>query len=294
MKVFVTGATGFIGSFVVPELIQAGHQVVGMTRSEKGEAALKAAGAEAHYGTIEDLDSLRAGVDKGEAVIHLAFNHDFSKMPENSENDRRAIQAMTEALAGSGRRFVATGGVMMQSPDMGRPFDEDDSIATNFPRTTEATTLESLENGVHPVVVRLSQIHNPHRQGLVSLLIGIAMEKGAIAYVGDGSNRWAAAHVTDTARLFRLALEKGEAGSKWHAVGEEGIPMKDIAEALARRLNLPIVSLSPEEAPAYFGFASHFIAFDAPASSKKTQERLGWKPTGTGLIEDLNNLVIPS
>lgn len=294
MRVFVTGATGFIGSAVVPELIQAGHQVLGMTRSEKGAEALVKAGAEVHHGTLEDLESLKAGAAQADAVIHLAFNHDFSKFQANCEDDGRAITAMGEVLAGSGRPFIGTAGVLVQNPIPGQPFDEDDAKPVGgYPRVSEEATLETVDKGVRGIVMRLSQIHDRHKQGLVSFLIRVALEKKVSAYVGDGGNRWAAAHISDTARLYRLALEQGLAGSKWHAVGERGVTAKDIAEALGRRLNLPVVSISPEEAFDHFGFLGHFATLDSPTSNTKTRERLGWEPTGPGLIDDLDHLVLP-
>jgi len=293
MRVFVTGATGFIGSAVVPELIQAGHTVLGMTRSESGAEALKQAGAEVHYATIEDLDSLKSGATQADAVIHLAFNHDFSKFQENCENDRRAIEALGQALADSGRPLIGTAGVLVVNPIPGKPFDEDDAKPTGgFPRVSEEATLATLDQGVKGIVMRLSQIHDPHKQGLITFLIQTALEKGVSAYVGEGASRWAAAHITDSARLYRLALEKAEAGSKWHAVAEQGVTAKEIAEALGRRLNLPVVSISPEEAPAHFGVLAHFTTLDSPTSNLKTRERLNWTPTGPGLLDDLNNLVL--
>ena len=294
MRVFITGATGFVGSALVPELIQAGHTVLGMTRSEEGAEKLTKAGADVHYGTLEDIESLKAGASQVDAVIHLAFNHDFSKIQANCEEDRRAIVAIGEALAGSGRPFIGTSGVLVDNLTTGKPFDEDDTKpASHFPRVSEEATLGTLEKGVRGIVIRLSQIHDTHQQGLVSFLIQIALAKKVSAYVGDGSCRWAAAHVSDTARLYRLALEKGVAGSKWHAVGEQGVSARDIAEALGRRLNLPVVSISPEEAPAHFGFHGHFMMLDSPTSNTKSRERLGWEPTGPSLIEDLNHLVLP-
>lgn len=294
MRVFITGATGFIGSALIPELLQAGHTVLGMTRSEKGAERLTKAGADVHYGTLEEIASLKAGASQSDAVIHLAFNHDFSKIQANCEEDQRAIRAMGEALAGSGRPFIGTAGVLVDNLTTGKPFDEDDTKpASQYPRVSEEATLETVEKGVRGIVMRLSQIHDTHQQGLVSFLIQAALAKKVSAYVGDGSNRWAAAHVTDTARLYRLALEKGTAGSKWHAVGEQGVTAKDIAEALGRRLNLPVISISPEEAPAHFGFLGHFMRLDSPTSNMKTRERLGWEPTGPSLIEDLNQLVLP-
>jgi len=294
MRVFVTGATGFIGTALVPELIHAGHKVLGMTRSEKGAEALTMMGADVHFGTIEDLESLRAGAAQADAVIHLAFNHDFSRFQKNCEDDRMAIEAMGAALAGSGRPFIGTAGVLVGKPIPGHPLDEDDAKPTDgFPRMSEEATLETVGKGVRGIVMRLSQIHDTHRQGLVSFLIQVALDKKVSAYVGDGSSRWAAAHVSDTARLYRLALEKGEAGSRWHAVDEQGVAAKDIAEAIGKRLNLPVVSISPEEAPAHFSFLSHFMELDLPTSNSKTRERLDWDPTGPSLIEDLNHLVLP-
>lgn len=293
MRVFVTGATGFIGSAVVPELIQAGHSVLGMTRSEKGAEALARQGADVHYGTLENLDSLKRGAKDADAVIHLAFNHDFSKIKANCEEDRRAIEAMGEVLTASGRPFIGTAGVLVENPVPGQPFGEDDPKPdVRWPRVSEEATLDVTEKGVHGIVMRLSQIHDTHRQGLVSFLIQIAQQKGVAAYVGEGANRWAAAHVSDTARLYRLALEKGAAGSKWHAVGEQGVTTKEIAEALGRRLNLPVRSISPQEAQEHFGFLSFFASLDSPSGNELTRERLGWNPTGPSLIEDLNNLVL--
>lgn len=291
MKVFVTGATGFIGSALVPELIQAGHAVLGMTRSEKGAERLIKVGAAVHYGTLEDIESLKAGASRADAVIHLAFNHDFSRIQASCDEDRRAIEAMGEALAGSGRPLIGTAGVLVDNLTTGKPLDEDDTKpVSQFPRVSEEATMGTVEKGVRGIVVRLSQIHDTHRQGFVSFLIQAALEKKMLAYVGDGSCRWAAAHVSDTARLYRLALEKATAGSRWHAVGEPGVAAKDIAEALGRRLNLPVVSISPEEAPAHFGFLGHFMMLDSPTSNTKTRERLGWEPTGPSLIEDLSKL----
>lgn len=293
MRVFVTGATGFIGTALVPELIGAGHAVIGVTRSDKGAEALKHAGAEAHFGSLEDVESLKRGAADADAVIHLAFNHDFSNFAENCENDRRVIEAMGDAMKGSNKPFIGTAGVLVDNPVVGRAFGEDDAKPVmRFPRVSEEATLANLDKGVKAIVMRLSQIHDRHRQGLITLLIQIAKQKNVAAYVGNGSNRWAAAHVSDTARLYRLALEKGTAGSKWHAVGEQGVTSKDIAEAIGRRLNLPVVSISPEEASAHFGFLSHFMMLDSPSSNTKTIERLGWHPTGPSLIEDLNHLVL--
>ncbi len=294
MRVFITGATGFIGTALVPELIQAGHTVLGMTRSDKGAEALTKAGADVHYGTIEDLESLKAGAAQADAVIHLAFKHDFANFAANCEDDRRAIEAMGEVLAGSGKPFIGTAGVLVDNPNPDQPFDEDSTKPEGGPpRVSEEATLATVDKGVKGIVMRLSQIHDTHKQGLVSFLIQAALQTKQVAYVGDGSSRWAAAHISDTARLYHLALEKGEAGSKWHAVGESGVTAKEIADALGHRLDLPVVSISAEEAMAQFGFLGHFMALDCPSSNTKTRERLGWEPTGPGLIEDLNHLVLP-
>jgi nucleoside-diphosphate-sugar epimerase len=294
MRVFVTGATGFIGSALVPELIEAGHTVLGLTRTQKGAESLARSGAEVHHGSLEDIESLKSGAAQADAVIHLAFNHDFSKIQANCEQDKQAIEAMSEVLAASGGPIIGTAGVLVDNPLAGQPFDEDDpKPVMRWPRVSEEATLAANQKGARGIVMRLSQIHDTRRQGLVSWLINIAIQKKVAAYVGEGSNRWAAAHLSDTARLYRLALEKGSAGSKWHAVGEQGVASKDIAEALGKRLNLPVVSISPQEAPAHFGFLSAFMMLDSPTSNTKTRERLGWEPTGPSLIEDLHRLVLP-
>lgn len=295
MRVFVTGATGFIGTALVPELLHAGHTVLGMTRSQKGAEALAKAGAEAHFGTLEDIESLKAGAAQADAVIHLAFNHDFSRFQTNCADDQKAIEAIGDALAGSGKPFVGTSGVIVENLQTGKPLDEDDTKpAGGFPRVSEEATLATVDKGVRGIVMRLSQIHDTHKQGLVSFMIQVALEKKISAYVGDGGCRWAAAHVSDTARLYRLILEKAEAGSKWHAVAEHGVTAKEIAEALGRRLNLPVVSISPEDAHSHFGFLGHFMTLDAPTSNDKTRERMGWNPTGPSLIEDLDRLELPT
>ncbi|HEY1609369.1 MAG TPA: SDR family oxidoreductase [Paraburkholderia sp.] len=290
MRIFLTGATGFIGAALVPELVEAGHHVIGMTRSDAGAQALNAAGVEVHRGTLEDTDSLRSGAEKADAVIHLAFDHDFSRFVENCEKDKRAIAALGSALAGSDRPLLITSGTGVGSRGDGQPATEDVFNTTHpNPRIgSEVAGNALLEAGINVSVMRLPQVHNPFRQGLITPLVQIAREKGVCAYVGEGSNRWPAGHLSDVARLYRLAIEKRERGARYHAVGEEGISARAIAEALGRGLKLPVVSIAPEEAPGYFGWMAMFAALDMPASSAQTRARLGWKPTGPTLIADLD------
>jgi nucleoside-diphosphate-sugar epimerase len=289
MRIFVTGATGFIGSVLVPELIEAGHHVLGLTRSEAGTEKLRAAGAEVLRGNIEDLDSLRDGAAKSEGVVHLAFNHDFSQMQKNCDDDRKAIQAIGEVLLGSDRPFVITSATGILANVDRKPSTEDSPTTSWNPRAaSEAVVKELTARGVNTSVVRLAQIHDTRKQGLVPYVTAEAREKRVSAYIGDGSNRWPAAHVSDAARLYRLALEKAEPGAIYHAVGEEGVSMKTIAEALGRGLKVPVVSIKPEEAEAHFGWLALFAGNDMPASSALTQQKLNWKPTGPGLIADLD------
>jgi nucleoside-diphosphate-sugar epimerase len=292
MRIFLTGATGFIGSAIVPELINAGHQVLGLTRSEAGAESLKAAGAEVHRGNIEDLESLRSGAAQSDGVIHCAFNHDFSKFVENCENDKRAIEAMGDVLVGSDRPFVITSGTGMGNAAHGQLATEDDFNPdhSNPRKISELAGASVTERGVNVSVMRLPQVHDTVKQGLVSYTTQVTREKGVSAYIGDGLNRWPAAHVLDVARLYRLAIEKGEPGSRYHAVAEEGVTAREIAEVVGRGLKVPVVSLSPEEAAAHFGWLGMFAGLDLPASSAKTRERLGWHPTGPGLIADLEQM----
>lgn len=289
MRVFLTGATGFIGSRIVPELIAAGYRVVGLTRSDVGARALERAGAEAHRGTLEEPDSIATGAAGADAVIHTAFDHDFSRFFENTQKDARVIEAIGGALAGSDRPFIITSGTGMGSPGPGQPALETafDRGNPNPRRASELTGEALAEGGVSVAVVRLPQVHDPVKQGLVSPAIEIARAKGVSAYVGDGANRWPAAHVLDVARLYRLALDRHEPGARWHAVAEEGVSVRAIAEAVGAGLGVPVRSLSPEEAVAHFGWMSAFAGMDLPASSAWTRERLGWNPSRPSLIEDV-------
>ena len=296
MRVFLTGATGFIGSAIVPELINAGHQVLGLTRSEAGAQSLIAAGAEVHRGNLEDLESLRTGAAKSDGVIHCAFDHsafgnDFSKFMEVCEKDKRAIEALGEALAGD-RPLVITSGTGMGTSSPGQPATEDhfDPNHPNPRKLSEVAGASVAERGVNVSVVRLPQVHDTVKQGLITYAVQVAREKGASAYIGEGLNRWPAAHVLDVAHLYRLALEKHEAGSRYNAVAEEGVSMREIAEVIGRGLKVPVVSLSQEEAQAHFGWLAMFAGSDMPASSAQTRQRLGWRPTGPGLIADLEQM----
>ena len=293
MRVFVTGATGFIGSPVVEELLGAGYQVLGLTRSEAGAKSLAAAGAEVHRGSLEDLESLRSGAAAADGVIHLAFNHDFSNWAANCEVDRQVIEAIGSALAGSNRPLVVTSGTGLVNIAPGQLALEENAVVSTavIPRAaSEEAAAVVAAQGVTVSVVRLPQVHNPFRQGLVTFAIQVAREKGVSAYVGEGRNRWPAAHVLDTARLYRLALEKQAPGAKFHAVAEEGVPLRDIAEVIGRSLKVPVVSMSPEEAAVHFGWLGTFVGRDVPASSAQTRKQLGWQPIGPGLIADLEQM----
>jgi nucleoside-diphosphate-sugar epimerase len=293
MRVFVTGATGNIGSRVVKELIAAGHQVIGLCRSDDKAPALAAAGAEVYRGSIADPDSLKDGAARSDGVIHLAFNHDFSRFVQNCEDDRRVIKALGSVLVGSDRPLIVTSGTPIANTMPGQPAKEDNATigADVHPRAaSEEAAAAVAAGGVNVSVVRLPQVHDPVTQGLVTPAIAIYREKGVCAYVGDGLNRWPAAHVLDVARLYRLAIERAEPNAKYHAVAEEGVPTRDIAEAIGRRLGLPAKSIVPEEAQLFFGWLAMFAGSDLPASSAQTRMKLGWAPTGPGLIADLEQL----
>src|SRR6202789_3601721 len=285
MRVFVTGAAGFIGSEVVPELIGAGHSVLGLARNDANAKRLAELGAEIHRGDLTDLTSLRTGAEKADAVIHLAFIHDFSKFEENCAIDKAAIEAIGAVLAGTQKPLLTTGGLALMAD--GRSATEDDQPSPRLPRASEAATDALAERGIRASTGRLPQVHDPVKQGLITYVVQIAREKGVSPYIGEGKNRWPAAHVTDVARLYKLALEKGETGKKYHAVAEEGVTMREVAEVVGAGLKVPVKSISPEESQAHFGWMAMFAGLDMPATSALTRQRLGWKPKGPGMITDL-------
>jgi nucleoside-diphosphate-sugar epimerase len=290
MRVFITGATGFVGSAVVSELLRAGHQVLGLARSDEAAKSLTAIGAEAHRGDLEDLKSLRCAAVDVDGVIHTAFNHDFSNFAQHSETDRRAIEVLGEALEGSARPLIITSGLPVTP---GRPTTEDDALPDTpggTPRVSEQTALSMVVRGVRASVVRMPQVHDRDKQGLATYLIAHAREKGVSAYVGADQGRWPAVHRLDVAPLYRLALEGGVAGARYHAVAEESVPVRVIAETIGQGLRLPVVALSAEEAAGHFGWLAFPVGMAAPASSTLTQQRLGWHPSGqAGFLDDLKH-----
>jgi nucleoside-diphosphate-sugar epimerase len=288
MRVFLTGATGFIGSAIVPELRAGGHTVAGLARNDEAAAKLEAAGVEIHRGDLEDLYSLAAGAKASDGVIQCAFIHDFSRFAENMAVDRRAVDAMLDALEGSGKPLVIASGLLGLA--QGRPATEDDAPMAFGRGETEEVVRKAADRGVRTGVVRLPPtVHGAGDQGFVQWLVDIARAKGVSAYIGDGANRWSAVHRLDAAHLFRLALEKGAAGSRHHAVGDEGVPARDIAAAIGRGLDLPVVSKPAEEAAEHFaGFLGTVFAMDGAASAAVTQQALGWRPTHPGLLADLD------
>lgn len=289
MRVFLTGATGFIGSRITGELLSAGHEVLGLTRSASGAATLEAAGAVPLRGDIEDLDSLRAGAADSDAVIHTAFDHDFSRYAANCEKDRRAIAALGEALGRGDRPLIITSVTGIGSSAPGEPAVEDHlDLAHPIPRVASEQAGEALKaEGVNVITVRLPQVHDTVRQGLISPFVDIARAKGVSAYVGEGANRFSAAHVSDVARLYRLALDKGQRNARYHAVAEEGVTLRAIAEVLGSGLGLPVVSIPAERADEHFGYMATFAGLDLVASSALTRDRLGWTPEGPDLLSDL-------
>lgn len=292
MRVFVTGATGWVGSAVIEELRGAGHTVVGLARSDAAAAALASAGIAVHRGSLEDLESLRAGAAASDAVIHTAFNHDFSRFAENGAAERSAIDALGSALAGTGRTLIVTSGVALIAP--GRVVTEDDVRdpgAAHFPRDPESAAAAAAARGVRVSVIRLSpSVHGAgEHHGFVPIVIGLAREHGVSAYVGDGNNRWPGVHRRDAARLYRLALERGAEHAVYHAVADEGVPFREVAGVIGRRLNLPVVSISGDDVDKHFGWFAMFAQADAPASSAKTRQSLGWQPTESALLEDVDS-----
>jgi len=293
MRIFITGATGFIGTEFMKELIAVGHQVRGLARSEAGGEQLRKMGAEVHRGDLRDLDSLRSGARGMDAVVNLAFNHDFSTFAQSSGDEISAIEALGSALE-PGKLLVVTSGIGITAGAPGRPRLESDPPTDSkaVPRRPEQAALAVAARGVRVAVVRLPQVHDTRKQGLVTRVIEMAREKGVSAYVGDGTNRWAAAPLRDVAHLYRLAVEQtGPAVMIFHAVQEEGVAVRDIAETIGKGLKVPVVSIPAERSVEHFGpFFGHFMTVDMPASSERTRGALGWEPTGPGLIEDLANM----
>jgi nucleoside-diphosphate-sugar epimerase len=292
MRVFVTGSTGFIGTELVKELIAAGHKVRGLTRSDAGVEQLKAAGAEVHRGDLQDLDSLRSGAKGMDVVVNLAFGHDFSKFAENAADEIKAIEAVGSVLE-PGKLLVVTSGVGLTSGAPGHVRTESDPPLDSpmIPRRPEQAAQAVAAKGVHVAIVRLPQVHDTRKQGLVPLVTQTAREKGVSVYVGDGAIRWAAAPLKDVAHLYRLAVEKtGPGVTVYNAVQEEGVSMREIAETIGKGLKIPAISIPPEQAGEHFGWLAHFATLDMPASSEWTRKTLGWHPTGPGLIEDLTNM----
>ncbi|MHA6765649.1 SDR family oxidoreductase [Streptacidiphilus sp. PAMC 29251] len=291
MHVFVTGASGWIGSATVDELLAQGHQVTGLARSDASAAALEAKGVHVRRGDLDDLDSIRAGAEAAEAVIHLANKHDFADQAASNAAERAAVQTIGDTLAGSGRRFLVASGVAGLA--QGRPCTEDDASSAHGPDSprggSENLAFDFVDRGVHSVGLRFSPtVHGARDHGFIAVIAAVAREKGVSGYPGDGTNRWAAVHRSDAARLVALGLEKAPAGARLHAVAEQGVPTREIAEAIGRAFSLPVASIAAEDVPDHFGWISHFFAMDLQATSAGTRELLGWTPTGPTLVEDID------
>lgn len=289
MRVFVTGASGWVGSAVTRDLIANGHQVLGMVRSDAGADIVGKLGAEVYRGNLEDPQSLRQGAAETDGTIHTAFSHDFSKFAQNGQDEKAAIGALADALKGSGRPLIVTSGAAFLPGDsLATEDDVPPNGAHAIPRDPETPAMAAATNGVRSSVIRLSpSVHGDGDKGFITMLINIAREKGVVAYVGEGQNHWPAVHRFDAATLYRLALEKGGAGKRYHGVAEEGIPFRDIATALSKGLDLPLVSIAPDKAAEHFGWFANFAAINCRVSSAKTRAELGWNPTGPGLLADI-------
>ena len=286
MKVFVTGASGFIGSAVVKELLTAGHEVTGLARSDESAKAISAAGAKVLKGSLDDLNSLKHGASQADGIIHTAFIHDFSQYAKAAGTDKAAIEAMGEVLKGTSKPIVVTGGILGLPKTNGFVTEQD--AAPGMPRASEAAAMALAEGNIRASVIRLPpSVHDQGDKGFMPFIINQARKKGLSAYVGDGNNRWPAVHRLDAAHLFRLALEKAATGARYNAIGDEGIPIRDIATLIGKTLNLPVISITPEEAAEHFEWMGRFIVFDNPATAFQTQEQLGWKPGHIGLLEDM-------
>ena len=288
MRVFITGGTGFIGSAIVEDLLAAGHEVLGLARSDASAKVFESLGVEVLRGSLDDLDTLKHGAANSDGVIHCAFIHDFSNFATSIKKDQLAIQTLGAALEGTNRPFVISSGIFGVSNNRLATEQDPANLETSLRGLAEEITISFSSKDVRSSVIRLPpSVHGKGDQAVIPIMIGIAREKGVSAYIGDGLNHWPSVHRADVARLYRLALEKGTAGARYHGVADEGIPFRDIAELIGKHLNVPVVSKPIEEANDHFGFLGHFVQFDGPASSKHTQQELSWQPTQISLLADI-------